>query len=392
MPLNQRIMADTRIEIQADLGDDRIIAKIAVDLIWNHPLLSKIRGKSPEIERLQMSMQKTGDTAVYPILLYASETNEGVAEPNTTTQQSPESDLLLSYYIADGHQRLRAARNNGNTHIVAQIITRWNNAEDAFHECVQLQYARFEMRDIDLFSILREGRLTDQELLGLTGKSESTITRMRKVCGHKLLTELIDQHCLTTNVAARLIDKCNKNEEKIKSLLDTLAAKRVSYQREADHWANKFAVEGSRPKNKKLAAMDQLATYFEREDWTHWEDVLDTKDRDSIDPASGCLNLKADAAVAKASIRVDDRGTLWEDEIAIYFDGGQKHNDMTIENLQAFRDQLPTIGTQLDAIIRRRKKLEAVKEIPIPSSNPTVPIAPPEPPASQSTEMDVEND
>lgn len=378
MSIVNRIVSDPKLEVIADLKDGRIIVRIAVECIEKHPMLSKIRGKSPEIDRLQASMQKTGNTAVYPVLLYASELDgEG------------HDSEFLHYFIADGHQRVQAALNNGNEQLVAQIITRWTTAEDAFNECVSIQYARFEMKDIDLFSVLREGKLTDQELIATTGKSESTITRMRKVCHYPTVVDLIDKECLTTNSAAGLLDACNKNDGKIQALLRTLETRRDAYQKEADYWANKFKVEGRRPKNRKLADMENLKTYFAKEDLDQWKDVLNSKDPNAID-ASGCLAIPTDVTAAKASIRVDDRGTLWEDEVAIYFDGGQKHDDMTLENLTSFRKSLPMIGEQLDAIIKRRRKLEASNAIPMPSASPTIDIKAPAAPKPQSTEMEAE--
>jgi hypothetical protein len=81
---------------------------------------------------------------------------------------------------------------------------------------------------------------------------------------------------------------------------------------------------------------------------------------------------------------------VWQDEIPIYFHGGQKHEQMTVKNLERFRDSLGMIGEKLNVIIERRRLAEIKDANPIPQSNPTTEIKTPKKPKKQSPEMGVE--
>lgn len=131
-----------------------------------------------------------------------------------------------------------------------------------------------------------------------------------------------------------MIDKCKKNPQKIAAVLASLQAMKTKYEAEAKHYKNKYDVEGT-PKHRKLADQAKLSHYFKGEDWEKWGTVIESDT--AIDSQNNMLNFGADTSVAKATVSVLETATPWEEEIAIYFTGGQKHQDMSLANLEAFR-------------------------------------------------------
>jgi hypothetical protein len=240
------------------------------------------------------------------------------------------------------------------------------------------------MQDKDLFGIIKENKITNQELVTMTGKSETTILRMRKVSSHQVLIDLIDEQAITTGTAVRLVDKCDKNPTKIAAMIQSIKNKLADARKESDHYKNKYKIDG-KPKKKNLADLATVAYYFKDLKLDEWESAINDVQTNDVE-----LKFDQKNAKSKAEIEVSEAKQIWDEEIAIYFIGGQRHDDMSLSNLRKFRDSLPMIGGKLDAIISRRELAEAKQAIPMPPSNPTVAINPPKKPKKQSSEMGVE--
>ena len=277
--LENAIKSDTTISPLILLEGQRYVIRIDVDLLRTHPTLTSIRGKTPEIDLLRASMANTGGTSVYTPCLYAEVSDEGVF-----------------YYIADGHQRVQAAKDNGQKYLVCQVITRWHTVDQAFRECINIQSARFEMSDQDVFSILKLNNLTVAEVATQTGRKETTLQKMKNVCDHALLTKLIDKGVITTNVASNIVVKCNKNGLKINAFLNSLQDEFNAKEKEADHWRNKL---GPNPKGK-LKEKTDVKTYFKGFDWKSWEDAVDGDGKVKTEGGRATLDLSGAGSKASA--------------------------------------------------------------------------------------------
>ncbi len=373
MSISQMIASDSRVQVRADFGDGRLLVKIATGVLSvDTEMLGKIRSKAPKTERLLESIKATG--AIFDqILVYAtvdSETGEVV------------------YYVADGHQRLKTAKENGDEFVFVQIVTRWNSLEEAYKAAISKQYARFEMTDRDLFGIMKANKITVSELEKITGKSETQLLRMKKICDHDIFVEAVGQGAIAMHVAAKLIDKCKENPQRITALINSFTDDYRKAEETAAHYANRYDVEG-KPKKRELRDLAKVSSYFKGFKTDDWESAIEDVDAKGGFDSEKRLEFKQQAAPAKAKIEVSDAQAIWADTIGVFFHGGQKHGEMSLKNLKMFRGSLPMIGDNLDAIIQQRELVEAKQAVPIPPANPVVEVNPPKKPKKQSAKMDV---
>jgi hypothetical protein len=364
--LENAIRGDSNVEFLIALEGDRLVIRIPVDSIEQHPTLSAIRGEAPDIALLTASMASSGNTSVYTPCLYA-ELSAGE----------------VVYYVADGHQRVQAAKDNGITHLVCQVITRWLNDTDAFRECVNIQAARFEMTDSDVFSILKTSVMSVAEVAKHTGRKESTLQKMKNVCIHKVLTDLIKAEVMSTNVASNLIIKCNKSQPKINALLNSLQDIYAEKLTEANHWRDKL---GPNPKDKKLKEKTQVASYFKNFDWKKYEDAVDKDGNTKFVNARIVLDLTADEIPSTESLVVGDTASAWEKEIPIVMTTPE-HDKLPLEHLESFLLSLPLIQKNFETIIARRKAAIVKSDLPLFSGNPVVTIDAPAAPKKQVPDM-----
>src|SRR5262245_66211245 len=93
-------------EYLGSLGDDRHLFRVTVAAVEEHEDFQRLRGKPVEkIDLLQASMKRAG-TSLYPVCVYA--------------ERDPERAIHL--ILVDGHQRLRAEKQNGSQRLVVQYV------------------------------------------------------------------------------------------------------------------------------------------------------------------------------------------------------------------------------------------------------------------------------
>jgi ParB-like chromosome segregation protein Spo0J len=378
MSISEQIASDTRVQIRVDLGGGRLVAKLGIDVLAvekdenGNGLLGNIRSKAPDTARLLESVKDTG-VIFDQILVYA--------------EFNAEQGKII-YYVADGHQRLIVAKKNGDKFVYVQIVTTWTSREMAYKAAISKQYARFEMTDKDLFGIMKQKKLTVAELVKITGKSEATLTRMNKICEHVTLVDAVVEGAIAMHVAAKLIDECKENPRRLTAFLNSFEDEYTEAKKQALHYENRYKVEG-RPKKRDLQDLAKVSHYFKGFNSEKWMGAINDVKADAPFDPNQRLEIDNQKAVAKAEIEIGDATSLWDDQIPIYFRGGQKHKDMTLKNLKQFRDSLQMIRNNMEVIIERREKLEVQAAVPMPSANPITEFQAPEKPEEQSTDMDV---
>jgi hypothetical protein len=88
-------------------------------------------------------------------------------------------------------QRLRGLLEPGAERTIVQWLGRWFTVKDAMDDAPSLQFARIEMVDDDIISILSTGRFAIKDVADRSGRSESTVLRLKKVSDNALVKPLI---------------------------------------------------------------------------------------------------------------------------------------------------------------------------------------------------------
>jgi hypothetical protein len=340
----------------AEIGGDRHVIEVPIDLIERHDDLVKIRAKDPsDLSLLRDSMKKTDGPVYMPCVFIEQEPGGG-----------------LRVFVADGHQRVQSAKENGDERIVVQYMARWDSVKAAMEGAVSLQYARYEATEADVVSLLRSGKLLQAQVARLTGYDESKVSRLAKVAGPEVewLYKAVQKSVIGLGMAGKLVDACKDNRDKLAALKTTFSRKYAAAEREAKFWENK--IKSSNKKwDQKTKDKARLAAYFRDTDWSAWADALG--DDEGIEAQDGVLVLKIDGEgrrVAKSGVRIGDV-TEWQKEFAVYGLFGKR-----IE--------------EVDPSDYLRRVLEAIRDSrPVPAKNPEVSVQPPEPPAEQKPRMAV---
>lgn len=239
--LRDKIGADARVGVLADLPGGRLVIEIPVDLIKTHPELRKLRGGDDiDAKLLTDSVKRTGKDTLYPISLLAVENEQGV----------------ILYYCGDGAQRLKALIANGAEKTAAQVILRWRDDRDAMEDCLTANVARYSWTDADIFSVIRSGKMPSAKIKEITGFSDSTLERYEAVAPHEWLTKMVDQKCLGYAKAAKLITACKKSSDKIAAVKNSLSELFAKAQESADHYCNEEKRSGLADKDKKKKKVD----------------------------------------------------------------------------------------------------------------------------------------
>lgn len=360
-----RIKADNRVEYVCPLDSDRHVLRVPVKLIEEHPKLNKVRGKSPEeVDLLTKSMARTGNTSIYPVCLFV--------------EVGPEE--VLKYFVADGHQRLRAALANKLETLTCLTITRWRTAEDALNESVQLQYARYEPQDRDLLSLAKV--LSVKELADFTGKSESTVGRFAAVAQHEWFWPPIEDGVLGYSSAARLLKACNKSLDKLAALETSVTEKYAWAKGQARKWKDKLS-QKKRDWDRKSREKTKVASYFKGFRWSDWVALLEADDG-IVKGEDGKFRLKLNAEKPRGvAVRIGDEAD-WTKQIAVFNFFEAPVAAVTVEDIDEVLEEMPYIRENLLAIRARKLREEGQTEHPQPTRNPAItPITPPEPEPQQ---------
>jgi hypothetical protein len=360
--LIDRIKADERVSYLIEVSGDRHLIDVPVALIEEHETIAKARAKAPaNVDLLRDSITRTGDTPVYMPCVYVAG-----------------DEPVLRYFTVDGAQRVRAC---SAERLTVQYISRWTSIELALADSVSLNFARYEVGDQDVLSILNTGKLTNKEVADRTGRSEATIHRLEKVAGQPYCWEVIQAGVLGYVLMGKLIDACNSNRDKLQALQNTLTAKFEDARARAREWQHRIKTDKSRKFDAKAKAKAQIKTYFKDHNWDLWQLMLQSDDGIFTD-ADGTLKLRLDEGTPSAKGKAVWIGDVkdWEAEIAVYGFFGAKVGDILTEDMKKIVDNWDSIGDRVRKHLDRRLHVEAARKYPQPSQNPTAkPELPPEP-------------
>ena len=349
--LLQELKKIAEFEHLVSLGDGRHLFRMPIAAVEEHEDFLRLRGKAVEkIDLLQASVRRTG-TSVYPPCVYAERDAEGV----------------IHVYIADGHQRVRAEKQNGTQRLVVQYVSRWKNLTDAFAEAIDLNFARYEVSEDDLISILQTKKLTVAEVASHSGSSETTVRDYAKIADHKWACDLLKAKALGRVKLGKLIDACNNNSRKLEALSNALTEKFERAKADAEEVKARIKGDKKRNFNRKFIERADVAFYFRDEPWDAWVQAL-KEDPVPVEVRDGKRFLKVEGGGGKAAAPFVGNSKDWEQEVAIYDFGGRKLDDILTEDLVNMRNQWDEIGGYLDVIIQRRRQAEAREDNPLPAS------------------------
>jgi hypothetical protein len=340
-------------EYLGSLGDDRHLFRVPIAALEEHEDFQKLRGKPVEkIDVLQASMKRVG-TSLYPVCAFAERDAKGT----------------LHSWIVDGHLRHRAEKQNGSQHVVVLYVTGWKSLAEAFAEAIDLNFARYEVGEDDLISILQTGKLTAAEVATHTGFGKTTVRDYAKIAGYPWACELIKEKALGRVKLGKLIDACNNHNRKLEALSNALIEKLEKAKADAEEV--KARIKGDKKRNyiRKFTDRADLAFYFRNEPWEAWMQAL-KEDPVPVEVRDGKRFLKVEGGGGKAASPFIGGSKDWEREVAIYDFAGRKIDDILLEDFEEIRSRWNEIGEYLDIIITRKRQVEAKAENPLPSSGP----------------------
>jgi ParB-like chromosome segregation protein Spo0J len=369
----QGIQSDPQINLIAAISGGRYLIDVPVKRLETHEEIKKIRHKSPEqVDLLRESIKKTGGTPIYTPCVYVE----------IDRQQH------LHFYIADGSQRLRSLLELGQERTVVLWIDRWLTVKDAMDDALSLQFARYEMNDDDVISILETGRFTVKEVAERSGKSESTTLRFKKVAENPWVKPLIKDDVFGYAQFAKLIDASGGNLEKLNALRNTLLTRYDEAVRSAAHWKNKIEANSKKKWDKRSKEKSHVAHYFKKITWGDWENQLKSKDAVVIQGNKPMLNLENDGSGTMAGVWIGDSSD-WEEEVAVYGFFGKKAKDILPEDFDEVLDNWDTIRQRIETHRNRVKESKAKANNPMPTNNPVESEPSPERPQRQEPQMKV---
>jgi hypothetical protein len=127
--LSAAIKADHRVKPLDEISGGRLLIEIAVKDIHVHPDLKQIRAADPtDVSTLTRSIKETAGQPLYPLLLFVVIGDDG--QP--------------TFYIADGHQRLRGLVENAVEKTIGIVVLRWRTVNDAMADGLGANFARFK--------------------------------------------------------------------------------------------------------------------------------------------------------------------------------------------------------------------------------------------------------
>lgn len=350
--LLQELKKLAEFEYLASLGDDRHLFRVPIAAVEEHEDFQRLRGKAVEkIDLLQASMRRTGGTSLYPVCVYAE----------------LDADRAIHLYLVDGLQRFRAEKQNGSQRLVVQYVSRWKNLTDAFAEAIDLNFARYEVGEDDLISILQTGKLTVAEVASHSGFGETTVRDYAKIAGYTWACDLLKAKALGRVKLGKLVDACNNNSRKLEALSNALTEKLERAKADAEEVKARIKGDKKRNFNRKFTDRADVAFYFRNEPWDAWVQALE-EDPVPVEVRDGKRFLKVEGGGGKAASPFVGSSKDWEREVAIYDFAGRKLDDILTEDFEEIRSHWDEIAGYLDVIIQRRRQAEAREDNPLPAS------------------------
>ena len=77
-------------------------------------------------------------------------------------------------------------------------------------DALSLQFARYEMSDEDIMSVILTGKVLQKQIADLTGKSETFVSKLSKIASYGWLRRAVKHECVSLDNATKLIDATGK--------------------------------------------------------------------------------------------------------------------------------------------------------------------------------------
>ena len=328
---------DPEIQLITKLDGDRQLAKVPIGRVLIHDDLKRLRAADPaNIADLRESMNRTGGSSIYtPTMLALKRAGED----------------RVDIFCTDGHQRLRAEKENGSTHLTVMIVLRWASVKQAMQESMSLGYMRFEPTDEDTIETLATNVLTKKEVAIWSGKSETTVERLNTIAQHHWLRKFVKDGIIGSTWGAKLIDATNKNPAKLAALKSKLETQVAAAELEAKKMADRIAGDRKHKWDAKSREKAKVKYYFRNENWRAWLDALEADDG-----VKGGQLILGEAGGTKAAVIVGGEHD-WKEEVAVYNLFGQKHAAISVEGFDEFLDNKDDVIARLMAL-RDKKAIE----------------------------------
>ena len=330
------------VEFLHTIDANRHLFRVATNVIQVHEKLRATRLSDPEnVDLLAESCRKTSGP-LYPLLVFFERQADGELVP----------------FVADGHQRLRVARQQGFETVLAIWVSTWQSLPDAYESGISTNWARYAVGERDLYAILAAKVLPTAEVVRLTGLSKSTVDRLELIAAQDWMVPHVGDHGLNTTTAYKLLAATAKNPEKLEALRTSFLEFAEASQKKAGTWAAKIQAERHKRWAKQDRAKAKPGHYFRSKDWTVWLEALEDEDGIVVG-TDGRRRLRfSDAPIEKFDkARVGD-AEEWRERYAVQGLFGKKHSEVAIDDLQEIVDQLPFVEQQLRAILEHRTAAE----------------------------------
>lgn len=345
-PVLDRLKSEAGLQYIAEIPGDRHLFTAPIDRVQSHPRFSTaLRANDPKDRKLLEVSQKTTSGPIYTPCVYIDE------------------DLQI--FLVDGHQRLAAAKANGDDQITVQWISRWTDEATAMRDAVDLQYGRYEMSEADVAALIKDGMLTKVDIARHTGYEESKVVRLAKIVEHDWMWNLYQEKCIGLGPAGKLIDACGRNHKKLRALSESLTQRYEHVEKEAKRVAAEIAANPSAKHSRQKKKRAKIESYFKNYDWSTIADDLEDADDESV-------QVDLNRSPSKLAVEVGETEDEWTQEIAVRQFFGRNPKDLSRDDIDIVLDRWDYIRTNLERI-RNGEKPVSYQTRSRPLSDPPAP-------------------
>lgn len=193
----------------------------------------------------------------------------------------------------------------------------------------------------------------------LSGKSESSIRRLKTVADYSWLEPMFKAKAISASMASRLVEKADGDPVKLQALKATLLPRYEAAREQAVKWRNKIKAESTKKWDRKTRDKAKVSTYFKTEPWKSYEQAIELGDFIDDD---GVRKLDVGNVPTAAPVRIGDDSD-WNHEFAVYGFFGAKHDDVLLDDIEDVLNDWNNIRAKIEAVCQRRRRAEAVTEI-----------------------------
>jgi hypothetical protein len=376
------IKADPDVTYLFEVSQGRHFIEVPIERLESHSeTLKQARDEDPQnVDLLKSSFDQTGDEPLYHPAIYPEK----------------QADGSVKLFIVDGHQRIRAELANGKERMIVQVLTIWKSINEAFDASISANFARYNVGEADVFSILATRRVGKDKLIRLTGFSDSKIDRLILISEHQDLVPLVKEKLVGPAIMVKLIKVCDKNPEKLEALTNALVSKRTEANEKANEWKNIIRTNKHIKYDKRDKDKRDPKSYFKKMSWDAWEDALldEVKESDRFvqqDDGSYLLDPESKANAKYVNIRFGDEAE-WEEGIAIFGLSGTKRSDIDPTQLKKqIIDKWDEIGQRLEEIYEDISTTSTAKRNERKASTPRRSRKATTPPKQQESNMNIDS-